>query len=73
MNKAMRAWRSGGGFSEVLSRVDGNQGCISNDLQLLGCTVQDLSGVGHGCPDILVGFQSKNYVFEIKTNQGKLN
>ena len=29
-------------------------------------TVFDLSGTGKGCPDVMVGWRGRNYLFEIK-------
>lgn len=46
--------------------VDANQPEIVAALRAAGATVQHLHEVGQGCPDILVGFRLKNYVFEIK-------
>lgn len=46
--------------------VDANQPEIVAALRAAGATVQHLHEVGRGCPDILVGFQGKNYLFEIK-------
>ena len=53
-------------------RVDMNQPEIVADLRGIGATVQHLHMVGHGCPDILVGFRGNNWLFEIKTKAGKL-
>jgi len=47
-------------------RVDANQDAIVDALRKLGVSVEILSSQGHGCPDILVGFDSRNYLFEIK-------
>lgn len=47
-------------------RVDANQYPIILDLRKRGCSVQPLSALGHGCPDILVGHDFRCYVFEIK-------
>lgn len=46
--------------------VDANQPEIVAALRATGAAVQHLHEIGRGCPDILVGFQSKNYLFEIK-------
>ena len=54
------------------AKVDVNQREIVNGLRRLGCTVQILSAVGHGCPDILAGHLGANFLFEIKTEKGKL-
>jgi hypothetical protein len=36
------------------AKVDANQGAIVKALRDAGCWVLDLSGVGNGCPDLLV-------------------
>lgn len=46
--------------------VDANQPEIVKALRQAGCTVQVLSAVGKGCPDILVGHRGVNYILEIK-------
>lgn len=48
------------------AKIDANQNEIVNALRKIGCSVQILSSVGKGCPDILVGKSGKNYLFEIK-------
>lgn len=49
------------------AKIDANQNKIVDRLRkTTGCKVQVLSMVGGGCPDILVGFMGKNYLFEIK-------
>jgi len=55
--------------------VDRNQAEIVGHLRGAGATVQDLSGVGGGCPDLLVGFRGRNFLLEIKTPdpESKLN
>lgn len=47
-------------------RVDDNQKEIVTELREIGATVQHLHTIGKGCPDILVGFGGRNYLFEIK-------
>lgn len=47
-------------------RVDANQKEIVLKLRDLGCSVQILSDLGKGCPDLLCGFKGKNYLFEVK-------
>lgn len=44
--------------------VDANQPEIVAALHAVGATVQHLHEVGHGCPDILVGFRGKNYLID---------
>ena len=53
-------------------RSDGNQQEIVDHLRAIGCTVQDVHALGHGFPDILVGWRGRNYLFEIKTIRGKI-
>ena len=47
-------------------RTDHNQQSIIDALRSIGCTVQDLSQLGRGTPDILIGYHSRNYLLEIK-------
>ena len=47
-------------------RVDCNQKDIVHALRTFGATVVDLSGVGKGCPDLLIGFKGKTYLIEVK-------
>jgi hypothetical protein len=51
------------------AKADRNQPEIVNMLRLVGCTVQHLHTIGKGCPDILVGYQGKNYVLELKDGE----
>lgn len=48
------------------AKADDNQKSIVDGLRECGCTVLHLHSVGGGCPDILVGFRSKNTLMEIK-------
>jgi hypothetical protein len=47
-------------------KVDANQPAIVAELRRRGCSVQSLTEVGHGCPDILVGHARSCFLFEIK-------
>jgi Holliday junction resolvase len=47
-------------------RTDINQKDIVHALRTFGASVVDLSGVGKGCPDLLVGFRDITYLIEIK-------
>ena len=49
-------------------RVDANQAEIVADLRKVGASVLLLHEVGHGCPDLLVGFRGVNYLIEIKSS-----
>lgn len=55
------------------ARVDDNQGAIVAALRRCGADVRDLSRVGDGLPDLLVGWRGQNFLLEIKTPRGELN
>ncbi len=48
------------------SRKDANQNDIVEELEAAYCSVEDLHKVGGGVPDILVGHNIRNFLFEIK-------
>lgn len=48
------------------ARTDANHAEVVKGLRSAGCTVLDLSAVGKGCPDIMVGRAGYNWLFEIK-------
>lgn len=48
------------------AKIDDNQTEIVAALRKLGASVQILSAVGQGCPDLLCGFRGKNILLEIK-------
>lgn len=56
------------------AKVDTNQKPIVKALKdIFGeDVVFDLSAVGRGCPDIMVGVRGVNLLFEIKTDSGTL-
>ena len=54
------------------ARTDTNQAELVEVMRQMGASVQDLSMVGSGCPDLVVGFRGRNYMVEIKTEKGKL-
>lgn len=47
-------------------RVDKNQPEIVMALRRAGASVQPIHVIGRGCPDLLVGFRGRCYVFEVK-------
>ena len=48
------------------ARVDANHDQVVQALRAAGATVQSLAGVGVGVPDLLVGYQGKTILFEVK-------
>jgi hypothetical protein len=53
-------------------RVDSNQSEIINAFIALGASVLNLSRVGQGCPDLLIGYKGKHSILvEVKANERK--
>lgn len=48
------------------AKVDANQASIVSGLRKIGASVEILSAVGNGCPDLLVGYRGKNLLLEVK-------
>ncbi|MGH9839691.1 MAG: hypothetical protein ACREEM_12995 [Blastocatellia bacterium] len=48
------------------ARTDANQSAIVGILRRAGATVQSLASVGRGVPDLLIGYQGRNYLAEVK-------
>ena len=48
------------------ARIDANHEQIVSALRAAGASVQSLAGVGKGVPDLLVGFQGKTMLMEVK-------
>jgi Holliday junction resolvase len=47
-------------------RVDENQKTLVHTFIALGASVLNLSTVGRGCPDLLIGYKGKTVLVEIK-------
>ena len=54
------------------AKVDANQADIVAALRRIGATVQCLHQVGHGCPDLLVGWHGENILLEVKMPGGDM-
>ena len=48
------------------AKIDANQTAVVSALRAAGATVQSLAAVGAGVPDLLVGFQGKTILIEVK-------
>ena len=48
------------------AKIDANQQQVVSALRAAGATVQSLAAVGKGVPDLLVGFQNKTLLMEVK-------
>lgn len=48
------------------AKTDANQDQVVEALRAAGATVQSLAAVGKGVPDLLVGFQGKTLLMEVK-------
>ena len=54
------------------ARTDDNQVEIVRVFRTMGCSVTDLSRVGKGCPDLLVGHWGVTIPVELKTAKGEM-
>jgi len=54
-------------------KVDANQREIVAALRAAGCSVEVLSDVGRGVPDLLVGYDRRNILMEVKVPDEALN
>lgn len=57
----------------IAARIDENQRIIIEALRAAGRSVLPLHTQGKGCPDLLVGYDGQNYLFECKVEKGELN
>ena len=48
------------------AKIDANHEQVVSALRAAGASVQSLAGVGKGVPDLLVGFQGKTMLMEVK-------
>lgn len=53
-------------------RIDENHGQIVSALRQCGFSVQSLASIGNGVPDLLVGRNGRNHLFEVKVRGAKL-
>ena len=53
-------------------RRDANHHEIIAALRQAGCSILDLADVGHGCPDLLIGYAGRDWLIEVKTERGEL-
>lgn len=51
------------------AKVDRNQAEIVLELRRAGASVQPIHTLGQGVPDLLVGFQGKNFILEVKDGE----
>jgi hypothetical protein len=56
------------------ARQDRNQTEIVDAFEKIGATVEAIRSLHGGCPDLLVGFQGRNYLIEVKVpKEGRLS
>lgn len=53
----------------MAKRVDENQKEIVKVFRQLGASVQILSDIGKGCPDLLIGMYGQNLLVEVKNGK----
>ncbi len=51
------------------AKIDRNQPEIVQALRKCGAMVQSMAAIGSGCPDLLVGYQGKTVILEVKDGQ----
>jgi len=56
----------------VIRRVDNNQADLVAVARGIGATVTHLHTLGHGVPDLLISYQGKWFVVEVKSDDGEL-
>ena len=56
----------------TFSKVDLNHAEIKNALIKKGCKIISLASLRHGKPDLLVCYRNSLFLFEIKSEKGKL-
>ena len=59
-------------YPALQGKRDANEPEIIAALESAGATVEQLP-TGKGVPDLLVGYEGKNYLIEVKTAKGHLN
>lgn len=47
-------------------RTDGNHAEVVEALRGIGASVLDIHDIGHGAPDLLVGYRAMNLLLEVK-------
>ena len=57
--------------SRYARKVDGNHSDTVDALRKIGCSVIDLSRVGGGCPDLMVGYRGCTILMEVKNVRGR--
>tara|TARA_R110000787_G_scaffold105550_1_gene212956 strand:- start:887 stop:1174 length:288 start_codon:yes stop_codon:yes gene_type:complete len=57
----------------IKARVDSNQKDIVSQLRKIGCSVLHTHQLGKGAPDIIIGYNSRNYLVEIKDGSKPLS
>ena len=49
------------------ARTDANQRTLVGQLREMGVSVTSLHRLGGGVPDLLLGYEGRNYLFELKS------
>ena len=55
------------------ARTDANQQAVIDALRQAKATVQSLAEIGNGCPDLLVGYNGRTYLMEVKDGSKPLS
>jgi len=60
-------------MSRRAAKVDDNHAAVVVALRKCGAFVQSLAATGNGCPDLLIGYQGKTLLLEIKDGKKPLS
>lgn len=55
------------------AKIDTTHRPIVEALRAVGASVIDLASVGHGCPDLVVGYRGHTWLIEVKGPKTKLS
>ncbi len=50
----------------MYKKIDANQKELVKIAREMGASVQSLASVGHGCPDLVIGYKGVNLLVEVK-------
>lgn len=55
------------------ARTDANQTEVVEAIRAIGATVHSLAAIGNGCPDLLVGYNGRTVLMEVKDGRKPLS
>lgn len=55
------------------ARTDANQQAVIDVLRQVGASVHSLAAIGDGCPDLLVGYNGRTFLMEVKDGTKRMS